>query len=351
MVVVGGGCAREASEDEAPASPAVTMRAEDIVMLEMQVLRTGPALSGDLVAERSAAIRAELGGSIVRVEVEAGQRVAAGEVLAAIDETGVADQLRSARSALTSAENAAQVARRELDRARRLVEAGALSERDLELAERGQLSADAQLEGARAGLAAAQNQWQKTQLRAPFAGIVSERMVNLGDVVQPGTEAFTVVDPSSMRLEASVPVSALTALRPGSSVDFEVTGYEGQPFTGRVLRVNPSVDPGTRQVRITVAIPNRGNSLVAGLFARGRVAAEERTALAVPLAAVDLRGPTPTVRRIRGGQVEAVAIQLGLRDEVLELVEVTSGVAAGDTLIRAGATGVAPGTAVVVRKE
>lgn len=348
-----GGCGRGpgAAAESAQPPAAATVGAESILVLEQRTIRTGPALSGDLVPEREAVIRAEVGGSILRVAVEAGQTVAAGQLLGAIDESVVADQYRSAKMGLLSAENAAQVAAKEWDRAKRLAAGGAIAERDLEIAERSRVAADAQLENARALLAGAERQLQKTQLKAPFAGIVSERTVSEGDVVQTGNPLFTVVDPSSMRLEAMAPVSALATLKVGSLVEFEVSGYEGKVFAGRVLRINPAVDPGTRQVRITVAIPNRGNNLVAGLFARGRVTAEERDALAVPISAVDLRGATPTVRRIRGGKVETVAVTLGLRDDVLEMVEVLTGLAAGDSVLRAGATGIAPGTPVVVTKE
>ena len=338
-----------AEASQAPA--AATVGAENILVLAQRTLRTGPSLSGDLVPEREAVIRAEVAGSIVRVAVEAGQAVAAGQLLGAIDESVVADQYRSAKMGLLSAENAAQVAAKEWERAQRLATGGAIAERDLEIAERSRVAADAQLENARAVLAGAERQLQKTQLRAPFAGIVSERTVSEGDVVKTGNPLFTVVDPSSMRLEAMAPVSALATLKVGSLVEFEVSGYDDKVFTGRVLRINPSVDPGTRQVRITVALPNQGRNLVAGLFARGRVTAEERNALAVPVSAVDQRGAAPTIRRIRGGKVETVAVTLGLRDDVLEMVEVLSGLAAGDSILRAGAAGIAPGTPVVVTKE
>jgi multidrug efflux pump subunit AcrA (membrane-fusion protein) len=145
-------------------------------------------------------------------------------------------------------------------------------------------------------------------------------------------------------------VNALSAIKVGSNVDFEVSGYEGQHFTGTVKRVNPEVDPGTRQVRIVVNIPNSG-ALVAGLFAKGRVVTEARKAVAVPITAIDLRGATPTARRLKDGKVEVVAVQLGLRDEVGMLVEVTGGLALGDTVLTGGAMSVAAGTPVLVRKE
>lgn len=351
VALVAPSCGRNAPATNAPAIPAATVSAENLLVVELRTLRSGPALSGDLVPEREAQIRAELGGSIVRVEVEAGQRVAAGRLLGVIDDAGVAEQHRAARVSLTAAESAALLAGRELERARRLQEGGAVADRELEQAERSRIAAEAQLENAKASFAAAAKQLQRTQVRAPFAGVVSERAVNQGDIVQPGNLLFTVVDPSNMRLEASVPVSALGSLTVGSSVDFEVSGIEGRSFTGTVLRVNPTVDPGTRQVRLTVGLPNHAATLAVGLFARGRVATTEETGLAVPVSSVDFRGAAPTVRRVRGGKVELVVVTLGLRDEVLEMVLVTSGLAAGDSVLRAGATSVAAGTPVVVTKE
>lgn len=344
-------CGGPSQAEDSPAIIPVTVSPENIQVLVPELLRTGPTLSGDLSPEREAVIRAELGGSITSVRVEAGEAVQPGQVLATIDAAVVEDQFRSARSAVTSAENTFQVAQRELDRSHRLLQGGAIADRDVELAERSLFAAEAQLESARAGLAAAGKQLDKTRLRAPFAGVVSERTVSVGDIVQAGNPLFTVVDPRSMRLEASVPVSALSQVRVGATVDFSVSGYDGDRFSGRIERINPTVDPGTRQVRLTVSIPNTGSALVAGLFAKGRVQVQEKKALAVPVSALDLRGPTPTVRRIRLGKVEVVAVGLGLRDEVAEVVEVLSGLAQGDTLLLAGAQGLPAGAAVIVTKE
>lgn len=345
------GCGGRSSAEAAPeAPPAVTVPPENVSVIDSVTLQSGPAISGDLTAERYATLRAEVGGSVMSVSVEEGQAVRPGQILGTLDESVIQEQVRSAKSARVSAENSAVIARREAERARRLLSGGAVAERDVEVADRAVWAAEAQLENARAAEAGAVKQWQKTRLAAPFAGIVSRRRISVGDVVTVGNELFTVVDPRSMQLDASVPVTALGALRVGSTVDFDVSGYEGQKFVGTVKRVNPEVDPGTRQVRIVVTIPNAG-SLVAGLFAKGRVVTEERRTVAVPFSAVDLRGTAPTARRLKGGKVEMVAVQLGLRDDVAGLVEVTGGLARGDTVLVGGAMSVASGTPVLVRKE
>lgn len=107
-------------------------------------------------------------------------------------------------------------------------------------------------------------------------------------------------------------------------------------------------DPATRQVQVIASVPNQGGRLVGGLFAQGRVASESREALVVPADAVDQRGVRPQVVRVRGGRAEPVAVELGLRDESTERVEIRGAVAAGDTLLRGAAQGLTAGTLVRV---
>jgi len=177
---------------------------------------------------------------------------------------------------------------------------------------------------------------------------VSERPVSAGDIVQPGTPLFTVVDPSSMRLEASVPAEQLSSIRVGVPVTFTVSGYPGRDFVGHIVRVNPTADPTTRQVRIYVSIPNAGRTLVGGLFATGRMSTATRTGLVVPTTAVDVRGTAPSVVRVKGGKAEKVQIQVGVTDKASETVEVLSGLQAGDTLLLGAAQGITPGTPVKI---
>ena len=127
---------------------------------------------------------------------------------------------------------------------------------------------------------------------------------------------------------------------------FAVNGYPSRNFEGRITRVSPVADPTTRQVRILVSVPNAGNQLVGGLFAEGRVASQRTRGLVAPFAAVNQRGVAPQVLRLKGGTVEAITVQLGLRDEQTERIQLTAGVAAGDTLLTGAAQGISPGTPV-----
>ncbi|MDQ6717446.1 MAG: efflux RND transporter periplasmic adaptor subunit [Gemmatimonadota bacterium] len=329
-------------------SEAMAIGPENIAIASNGTLTTGPALSGTLLPEREASIRSQITGSVTQTYVEQGSSVGAGAVLARIDASGITDAYNSARSGVTSARSAADLATRDLARNQRLLAAGAIAERDIEQSRRASIAANAALEEAKSRLASAERQVRNTVITAPFGGIVSERPVSAGDVVQAGTAVVTVVDPSSMRLEASVPTEQLASIRPGIPVSFTVSGYPGRQFVGHVTRINPTVDPATRQVRIYVSIPNAGRALVGGLFATGRLGSDVRTGLVIPVAALDTRGATATVMRIKGGCVQRVDVVTGLRDEGAETIEIKSGLAAGDTLLRGAAQGITPGTAVKV---
>jgi membrane fusion protein (multidrug efflux system) len=349
-VSVATGCRRdtEAAAAEAEKTAGMTIGTENIAIVASGSLMSGPAISGALIPEREATVRAQIGGSVLQTYAEEGQAVRAGQPLVNIDATGVQDAFLSARAAVTSASNNADIAARELARSEKLLAAGAIAEREIEQVRRNAIAANAALADARARLASAQRQLNNTRVVAPISGIVSDRPASAGDVVQAGTALVTVVDPSSMRLEAAVPSDQLASVRIGVPVTFSVTGYPGREITGRITRVNPTADPATRQVRITVSIPNAEGRLVGGLYANGRLASESHTGLMAPLSAIDARSGTPAVLRIKQGRVERVPVQLGLRDEGAEKIELVSGVQAGDTLLLGAAQGITPGTVLRV---
>jgi membrane fusion protein (multidrug efflux system) len=349
LVLAACGRDGEAAEQKKEEAAAVTVGPENVYVAVAEEIATGPQLAGSLAAEREARVNAEIGGLVQAVFAEKGQAVRAGQVLARIDAQAIRDQVLSGQSAVRSAEQQVSLARRNVERNETLAAAGAVAERDLETARNTLAGAQAQLAGARAQLSSAQEQMGKATVNAPISGVVSERPVSAGSVVQMGGPLFVVVDPASMRLEASVPAAELGQVRVGAPVRFTVTGYPGQTFTGTVQRINPAADPVTRQVPVIVSIPNAQGTLVSGLFAEGRVQAESRQGIVVPASAVDERGVQPMVVRLEDGKAERVAVTLGVRDAETDRVEITGGVAAGDTLLIGAALGTTPGTRVTVR--
>ncbi len=339
-------CRSPAPVPEAPEG--VVLGPEHIVVVKQQRIELGPTLSGALEAKQRAVIVAEASGSVEAAPVELGQSVKRGQLLARI-EAGVLTNARS--SAVTSVqaqEQALSLAERQLERIRQLVEAGALAQNELDVAQNQLAAQRAQLAQAQAALASSERQLSGALVKSPMDGVISQKSVNQGDVVAPGAPLFTIIDPTSMRLSASVPSEALPLLRVGAPVEFRVRGLGDQPFTGQIERVGPAADPISRQIPLLVSLPNTSGRLVAGLFAEGRIAAEQRVGLVVPSAALSRSGATPTVRRLHDDRVEVVSVGIGLEDTARERVEITSGLNAGDRVLVGAARELAEGTKVSI---
>ncbi|ACL63606.1 efflux transporter, RND family, MFP subunit [Anaeromyxobacter dehalogenans 2CP-1] len=343
-----GGRAAEAAQEQPP----VALAPENVAVVSSRRLQSGPEVAGTLHARRTATLRAEVGGAVAEVRVDAGERVKSGQLLARIDASALQDAVRAAHSAVTSAQNALRVAESGARRAHTLAREGAMAEQDAERADAQLEAARAQVEDAKARLAAAEQQAGKTAVRAPFAGVVSERSVSSGDVVASGAALYTVIDPSRLQFEGSVPAASVGALVPGAPVDFSVTGFGGRRFDGHIERVNPAVDPSTGQVRVYVDVPNADGRLLAGLYAQGRVASQASEALSAPATAVDATSTPPTVMKVQDGKVQKVAVEIALRDDVAGAVGFRSGVKQGDVLVLGSARGaLADGTPVRVVED
>ena len=344
-----GACKKKDSAEAAETAKAVVISPQEVAVVSQQQIESGPAMSGSLDPDQEATVRAEISGAVLQTYVDQGTHVGVGTVLARLDDTAIRDSYLSARSGVTAAQTAADAAKRNLDRSEKLVAAGAIADRDVETSRTQAQAAESQLADAKARFAAAEKQLDKTTVKSPIAGVVSIRSVSAGDLASPGAALFTIVDPSSMRLEGSVPSDQISAVRLGMPVTFTVQGYPNRTFTGHITRINPVADPTTRQVRILASIPNAGNTLVGGLFAQGRVTSEARTGLVIPSSAVNQKDFVPTVTRIRNGRAEKAAVSLGLEDSGTETVEITKGLAPGDTVLVGGAQGIAPNTVIRVR--
>lgn len=346
ILLLTAACSRKAQVAADTAPPAAIIAADNVAIADTALVEKGPALSGTLAPERIAQLRAQVAGSLVGLYVEEGAAVSSGQTVALIDTVALAEAARSARLQASSASLAADVAHRNHERSVTLHSAGAIADRDLELANNQAVAADAALADAKSRLTTAEHQLANAIVRAPFAGVVSERPASGGDVLQAGSPILTVVDPSALRLEASVPADQLSTLHTGAKVEFAVSGSAGSEFVGTIARINPEVDAVTRQVRLYVTVPNPTRALAAGAFAQGRVAVTSTRALTVPVAALDAKAAQPSVKRVKNGVIESVVVTLGVRDDVAERVQILKGLSAGDTVLVGGVMGTPPGTTV-----
>jgi membrane fusion protein (multidrug efflux system) len=346
VVLVALACNGKHDRDSDASAEPILLGPESVVVARVRPITSGPRISGSLEAKERAMIAAEVSGSVLEVAVELGDEVEVGQTLARIEAIGSTDTVRSARSAVDSAEQAAALARRQANRSAGLVASGAQAQTQLEVDRNAVALAASRVEEARARLVVAGKDLADATVRAPMKGVVSELPVHKGDVVSTGARLMTIIDPSSMRLEAAVPAVYLPELEQGAAVAFEVRGRPGETFAGEITRIAPAADSATRQIPILVSIPNPSRTLLAGLFAEGRIASKTISGVVLPLDAVQLGGVHPTVTVVRDGKSQQVQVELGMRDDSEELVQIASGLAEGEHVVRGNAGNLAAGTPV-----
>jgi membrane fusion protein, multidrug efflux system len=182
---------------------------------------------------------------------------------------------------------------------------------------------------------AARQQLRRTEVRAPFDGVVSERKVSAGDTAQVGKELVKVIDPRSMRFEGLVSADRMHELKIGQNVSFEVNGFPQTAFAGKVRRIEAAANAATRQVEVIVGFADAAAApKVAGLFAEGRVETGGSQAIMLPEASIVKSGEAAHVWRLAGTQLAKVAVKLGERDARSGDYPVLSGLSAGDRVLR-----------------
>lgn len=308
---------------------------EDLHTLQASQLAQGPVITGSVQPGKRADLRAEVPAVVVQVFKDNGEAVRAGEVLMRLDDTAFRDSLGSAEETVRAATRAFEQAERTAQRLKTLQAQGMTSTQALEDAEVRRNNAQSELVAARSRVVAARQQLQRTVVRAPFAGVVSERKASAGDTAQIGKELVKVIDPRSMRFEGLVSADRLADIRVGQAVSFRINGFSDQAFSGRVERLDAAVNAATRQVGLVVAFEDPAAApRVAGLFAEGRVETGSTQVLTVPEPALVKAGEAAYLWRVQGQSLQKVAVRLGERDARSGEVPLLSGVAAGDRVLR-----------------
>lgn len=344
----GGSEAAEGLRDET----VVVLGPRDVTPARLSEVATGVALTGSLQPYRVVNVFAQVPGTVNGINFDRGERVTRGAVLASIEADGIRSQATGAEAAVAAAEAGLVLAERQLESARTLFEAGAMSELDLRGAEANHAAAKAQLEAARAQAAGAGESARRTLVTAPITGVVSDRQVESGEAVNPGQKLFTVVNSDELELAGQVPVESAGWLRAGLPVVFELRSLPGQTFEGRVARVDPVADGGTRQVGVYVRMPNPDGRIVGGQFATGRVMGERLAdAVVVPESAVRESEGMAYLLVIDGGTVVRREVQLGARDVSSGVVAITAGLEAGELVLTAPGASLPPGTRVRVNGQ
>jgi len=347
LLFVLSSCSTHEAVETVNAPGQVLVSAASVVRLEARKLEAGIAFTGELVPNETVEVVARFDGDLEAMLVREGQSVRRGQKLAAYKArevrgtwTAATAELQAAQASLAAAENAVR-------RAKRLLDAGAAAPADLETAESQYKAAEASVQSAQAQLNIAEENAATLDVPSPIDGIVSKIHVHSGARTAVGDFLLQIVDTQTLELSATVASENLRYVQPGTPIEFHIDAFPGEVFTGQVDRLNPTAEPGTRQVRVYTRLPNPGGRLVGGLFASGRVIhAIKDQATTAPLASLRLEGTDQVVYRIRAGHAERVIVQTGLVDEIDGIVELLGAVAPGESLLSGVVPGLRPGAPV-----
>ena len=320
---------------EAVAIPArLVIAPEDVLTIQANALSSGPVVTGSIQPERKADLRAEVSAVVLQVLKENGDLVRRGDVLARLDPTSIRDNLQSAEANVRNATQALDQAERNLQRLKTLRDSGMTSLQALDDAEVRRNAAQSELSASHARAVLARQQLDRTVVRAPFDGVVSDRKVSAGDTASVGKELLKVIDPSSMRFAGRVSADKISVVRVGQAVSFRINGYAGQEFRGKVTRVDPSANDVTRQVEVLVSFDEVRQARVAGLFAEGWIEASSTKAVTLPESVLLRSGDKASVWRVKSNTLSRVDLALGARDPRSGHFEVRSGLTDGDVILR-----------------
>jgi membrane fusion protein (multidrug efflux system) len=319
----------KAKDDKGEAAP---------IPVEVRAPRSGEMLAiyagtATLEADQEAVVVAKVGGEVKRILAEEGQDVRAGQLLAVLD----GDQLR-----LEVEQSSANLKKLERD-----------YQRNSDLHAKGLIAASSvenvksDLDAVKASNDIARLQLSYTEIRAPIAGVVSERHIKVGNTIQPNTVAFKVTDLKPLLAYVHAPERELRMLSPGQSAQVSVDALPGQQFQGQIARVSPVIDPATGTFKITVEVNDPTSKLKPGMFARVGVVYERRAnALQIPRTAIVDNDGQATIFVVTKDKAEQRDIKTGLTNS--GFIEVIEGLRAGEQVVVVGQNGLKTGNVVRV---
>jgi membrane fusion protein (multidrug efflux system) len=305
-----------------------------IAVLETERLADKISSVGTILPNERIDVRTEMSGRVREIHFKEGARMKKGDLLVKIDDRELAAQLARAKSELA-------IAHKENERQTELYQQKVSSQREYD-------TATNNLGVAQAEFDLISVQINKTDIRAPFDGVVGLRNVSEGEFITPTTLITTLLEDHPVKIDFTVPERFAGSIKKGDIVNFTVEG-SSRDFNATVYALESIIDPETRSLGVRATSPNTDGALVPGAFAEVQVLMPERDAVTVPSFALvpELRGQR--VFLYHGGKASPVSVKTGLRTE--DRVEITSGVAAGDTLITSGILQLKPGAPVTITTE
>lgn len=307
------GCARANAAEKSVNAPAETLSVTTAEVVEKSVPTT-VTVTGTLLANRESEVAADAAGRVVQSAIERGQFVSAGSVLARLDSRGAAISRTAAMAEVAAQRAQSENAKLECERADKLFAAKAITQAELDRVHAGcETSASSSL-AALARQQMAEKNMGDALIRAPFAGMIVDRAVNVGEYVSPGRRIATVVEVNPLRLELTVPESAASAVTAGSHVEFRVRAFEKQSFAGDVRYVGPVLRRATHDLVVEAVVDNASGKLRPGMFAEAELSVAQQTLPVAPKAAFIGQPPSSRAFVVKGGVAEERVVLLGAED-------------------------------------
>ena len=334
------------------ATASMLLAPADVARAQNAELGLQLALSGGLRAVDSALVKAKVAAEVKSLGVREGDRVRAGQLIGRLDDTEYRLRLRQAQDQVAAAQAQLDTAQRSYDNNRALVGQGFISRNALDTSANTLAGAQASMQAARAAADLTRKAVADTEIRAPIAGLVSQRLVQPGERIGVDGRLVEIVDLSRIELEAAVAPEDVLRLRVGQAAQVTIAGLP-EPVAARVARISPSAMTGTRSVLAYLSL-ERTEGLRQGLFARATVEVQRRSALVVPASAVRDDQAQPYVLAVENGVAVARTVVLGARGEVQvngqreSAVEITRGLEAGAVVLRGTVGALRPGSRVAL---
>ncbi|MGH6626635.1 MAG: efflux RND transporter periplasmic adaptor subunit [Burkholderiaceae bacterium] len=291
----------------------VELAPHEVVKAQVRELTQGLPVSGTLKAVNSAVVKARVAGELQGLTLREGDSVQAGQVIARVDASEYQSRVRQAQEQADAAKAQIDIAQRQWDNNKALVDQGFISRTALDTSWNNFAAAQASHKAALAAVDMARKSLDDTVLRAPIAGQLSQRLAQSGERVGVDAKVVEIVDLSRMELEATLAAADSLDVRVGQSAVLQVEG-SARPVTAKVARINPSAQAGSRSVLIYLGIDDAAG-LRQGLFAQGTLGTARTPALSVPLTAVRTDKPAPYVQLVLNNQVVHQPVELGIRGE------------------------------------
>jgi RND family efflux transporter MFP subunit len=323
-------------EPEAPAELIVRLAPFEVTEVAPGDLSETLRVTGSLTPSRQVHLSAEVSARLLDVTVREGDSVKEGALLAQFDVVSLENQLAQAQSNAEATRVQFAQAQSDFERTQTLVERDLAAPTALENAQSGLDQLRAQVAAQETSVQNAQTALEKARVTAPFDGVIAERQVDPGAFVATGSPLFTIVDLTSLEVEATAPVSISNQITEGQIVTLRVEGFGDQTFTGEVERLNPMAISGSRMLPVYIALENTNGALRGGMFATGRITLEEKSdALWVPVEAIREDAQGTFVLTANGEALERRAVEVARDWDNGAKVEIASGLEPGDTVVSA----------------